>query len=217
LARLNKDGRKLKNTLEGVQTFLNVTNTEYEMYFLGVVKKPPHDKARELKRMFHDIYEMNITNTSLAFKARTLIARHNTLKMKWLRTCKQIEEGTYPRQRFIADLKDKQRKERASGPSAKTLREEIKALVRGEDVPEVRPASRGNANRGHEVGSDELFNQYQEVRQTLGQSGRGDRKAMEARLKSRADEVKKKYGCKDVRFDIVEENGRSRVKVIPVP
>ena len=45
MARLNKDGRKLKNTLEGVQTFLNVTNTEYEMYFLGVVKKPPHDPA----------------------------------------------------------------------------------------------------------------------------------------------------------------------------
>jgi hypothetical protein len=213
LARLSKDGRKLKNTLDGVRSYLNMTNTEYEMYFLGVMKKPPHDKARELKRIFRELFEMNITNTSLAFQARTLIARYNTLKMKWHRTCKQIEEGTYPRQRFMADLKDKQKK---AGPSAATLREEIKALVRGEDVPEVRPAARGNANRGHEVGSDALFEQYQGVRQSLGQKGRGDRKAMEERLKSRAQEVRKKYGCKDVRFDIVEENGRSRVKVIPV-
>ena len=213
MARLSKDGRKLKNTLDGVQSYLNMTNTEYEMYFLGVVKKPPHDKARELKRTFRELFEMNITNTSLAFQARTLIARYNTLKMKWHRTCKQIEEGTYPRQRFMADLKDKQKK---VGPSAATLREEIKALVRGEDVPEVRPAARGNANRGHEVGSDALFEQYQGVRQSLGQKGRGDRTAMEERLKQRAQEVKKKYGCKDVRFDIVEENGRSRVKVIPV-
>jgi len=215
MARLDKDGRKLKNTLEGVQTFLNVTNTEFEMYFLGVLKKAPHDKERELKRMFRDIFEMKITNTSLAFKARTMIARYNTLKMKWLRTCKQIEEGTYHRQRFMADLKDKQRAQ-ATGPSAQTLRDEIESLVRGEDVPEVRPMARGNARRGHEVGSDALFDQYQEVRRGLGQSGAGDRKAMEARLGQRATEVKKKYGCKDVRFDIVEENGRSRIKVIPV-
>lgn len=215
MARLDKDGRKLKHTLEGVQTFLNVTNTEYEMYFLGVLKKAPHDKERELKRMFRDIFDMNITNTSLAFKARTLIARYNTLKMKWLRTCRQIEEGTYHRQRFMADLKDKQRAQEG-GPSAETLREEIKALVRGEDVPEVRPPARGNARRGHEVGSDALFEQYQQVRRDLGQEKSGDRKAMEARLNQRAQEVKKKYGCKDVRFDIVEENGRSRVKVIPV-
>ena len=215
MARLDKDGRKLKNMLEGVETFLNVTNTEFEMYFLGVLKKAPHDKERQLKRMFRDIFEMKITNTSLAFKARTMIARYNTLKMKWLRTVKQIEEGTYHRQRFMADLKDKQRSQ-AKGPSAQTLREEIKALVRGEEVPEVRPAARGNARRGHAVGSDELFDQYQQVRRELGQGGAGDRKAMEARLNQRANEVKKKYGCKDVRFDIVEENGRSRVKVIPV-
>ena len=214
MARLSKDGRKLKNTLDGIGSYLNVTNTEYEMYFLGVVKKPPHDKARELRRIFRELFEMNINNTSLKFQARTLIARYNTLKMKWLRTCKQIEEGTYPRQRFMADLKDKQAKK--AGPSSATLRAEIKALVRGEDVPEVRPAGRGNANRGHEVGSDALFDQYQEVRQNLGQKGRGDRKAMEARLSERAREVKKKYGCKDVRFDIVEEGGRSRIKVIPV-
>jgi len=214
LARLSKDGRKLKNTLDGVQSYLNVTNTEYEMYFLGVVTKPPHDKARELKRIFRELFETKFTNTSLAFQARTLIARYNTLKMKWHRTCKQIEEGTYPRQRFMADLKDKQKK--SAGPSAATLRAEIKALVRGEDVPEVRPVARGNANRGHEVGSDALFEQYQGVRQSLGQKGQGDRKAMEARLQERAQEVKTKYGCKDVRFDIVEENGRSRIKVIPV-
>lgn len=214
MARLSKDGRKLKNSLDGVGSYLNITNTEYEMYFLGVIKRPPHDKARELRRIFRELFEMNITNTSLKFQARTLIARYNTLKMKWLRTCKQIEEGTYPRQRFMADLKDKQAKK--AGPSAATLRAEIKALVRGEDVPEVRPVARGNANRGHEVGSDALFDQYQEVRESLGQKGRGDRKAMEARLSERAREVKKKYGCKDVRFDIVEENGRSRIKIIPV-
>ncbi|MBJ95429.1 MAG: hypothetical protein CMP23_13280 [Rickettsiales bacterium] len=215
MARLNRDGRKLKNTLEGVETFLNVTNTEFEMYFLGVVKKAPHDKERELKRMFRDIFEMKISNTSLAFKARTLIARYNTLKMKWLRTCKQIEEGTYRRQRFMADLNAKNR-DQGQGPSAQTLREEIKALVRGDEVPEVQPVARRNARRGHEVGSDALFEQYQDVRRSLGQQGGADRKAMEARLQQRASEVKKKYGCKDVRFDIVEENGRSRVKVIPV-
>ena len=215
MARLDKDGRKLKATLEGVHTFLNVTNTEYEMYFLGVLKKAPHDKQRELKRMFRDIFEMKIINTSLAFKARTLIARYNTLKMKWLRTCRQIEEGTYHRQRFMADLKDKQRVQQA-GPSSATLRDEIKSLVRGENVPELGSVANANVRRGHEVGSDALFEQYQKVRRDLGQDGSANRQAMEARLDARAQEVKKKYGCKDVRFDIVHENGRSRVKVIPV-
>ena len=54
------------------------------------------------------------------------------------------------------------------------------------------------------------------MRRRLGESDKVNRKALEKRLSKHADEVKKKTGCKEVRFQVVEENGRSKVKVFPV-
>jgi len=213
LARLNRENRAVLRVLESIEKVLRVSNNEFEIYFIGMLRVPPKDKERELKRMFIDLRELGILNTSLLFKARTLTSRYNTLKMRWLRTTKQIENGTYHRHRVMADKREKARAE--AGPSATEVRAQIRAMIRGEEVAEARPQASGDKSRGHKIGSDDLFKEFKEVRRQLGKGDDVNRKALEKQLEARAEKMKKDYGYKKVTFRVVAENGRSRIKVIP--
>ena len=76
------------------------------MYFLGIQSRPPTHKVRDLKRMLREFEEMGVQNTANQFQIRRLRGKFNTYNTLWNRTIKQIEEGTYRRQRFLAKTRN---------------------------------------------------------------------------------------------------------------
>jgi hypothetical protein len=238
LARIDRDSRQIKETLDLLRQFLQQTKTEYDMYFMGINKVPPNDKDRELRRMFRELQDTVINNTALRFQLKTLRARYNSLRMFWLRTCKQIEEGTYRKHRVMAGL----RKEQNQGGqvSAQNVRDQIRALARGEEIPECarentvvmeavkddpedggnrrsRPARpRGVGHKAHDVGSDSLVREYASMRAKLGLKGKVDGEKLEKKLRAHAEKLKKQYGVRDVRFRVEAEGGKAKLKAIPV-
>ncbi len=225
MAKHNRETRSLLQALDKLETLIHLAKNEYEMYFMGVIRKPPDEKHREIKRTIHEFMQMNLTNTAVTFKLRVLRTRFNSLSMRWLRTVKQIEEGTYKKHRWLADRREAERRKRPPTQSAEEIRAEIQALVRGEKVPKPAtsqaperraPSSDRRVARGHAVGSDGLFDAYVSARQTSGEGGPVNRTALEATLKKHAALIKKKYGARDVRFKVVNEGGKTRVKAIPV-
>lgn len=236
MAKIDRDSRKIKETLDLLRQFIQLTKTEYDMYFMGISKMPPRDKERELRVMFRDLQDTVINNTALRFRLKTLRARYNTLRMFWLRTCKQIEEGTYRKHRVMANL----RHERNQGGqvSANVVRQQIKALVRGEQPPDqldektvwmeafkeedgaparVRPARpRGQSRKAHDIGSADLVREYASVRAKLGLSGKVDSAKLERKLRAHAEKLKKQYGVREVRFRVEAEGGKAKLKAIPV-
>ena len=46
--------------------------------------------------------------------------------------------------------------------------------------------------------------------------GKVDSAKLEKRMKAHAAKLKKEYGVKDVRFRVVAENGKAKLKAIPV-
>ncbi len=177
---------------------------EHEMFFLGISKKPPDTKIRDLKRSIRDLEELRIQNTAAQFQVRRLRAKFNTYNTYWSRTIKQIEEGTYRRQRIVAD---RRATERPAGPSAEDLKNQIRSLIRGEAEPEPKAeagepagrtardkaraaAGRGEGvaqRRGHKVGSDSLLAEYNDVRRSLGGRGSVDSKQLKQRVRDRLD------------------------------
>ncbi len=236
MAKIDRDSRKVKETLDLVRQFIQLTKTEYDMYFMGINKMPPRDKERELKVMFRELQDTVINNTALRFRLKTLRSRYNTLRMFWLRTCKQIEEGTYRKHRVMANL----RQERNQGGqlNAAAVRKQIKALARGEALPEeldektvwtetfkddgaapgrARPARpRGQSRTAHDIGSADLVREYASVRAKLGLSGKVDSAKLERKLRAHAEKLKKQYGVRDVRFRVEAEGGKAKLKAIPV-
>ena len=236
MARIDRDSRQVKETLDLVRQFIQLTKTEYDMYFMGINKTPPRDKERELKVMFRELQDTVINNTALRFRLKTLRARYNTLRMFWLRTCKQIEEGTYRKHRVMANL----RKERNQGGqlNAAAVRQQIKALTRGEELPAaldektvwmeaikedegtpIRPRPsrpRGQSRTAHEIGSVDLVREYASVRAKLGLSDKVDSAKLERKLRAHAEKLKKQYGVRDVRFRVEASGGKAKLKAIPV-
>ena len=112
----------------------------------------------------------------------------------------------------------------------KKIREQIKALLRGEEVEPASPSggrarpgrgagagTRAAVGNGHALGSSALVNEYNEVRKKLGRgSSPVDSKALAAKLSKHAAAVREKTGCREVRFRVIEEGGKARVKAIPV-
>ena len=215
---------------------MQLTKTEYDMFFMGINKVPPNDKQRELKRMFRELQGTVINNTALRFQYKMLKARYNSLKMYWLRTTKQIEEGTYRRHRVMANLR--QERNQGGQVSADQVREQIRALARGEELPEglgektlvseavkdddprvprrspARP--RGASHRAHAVGSDDLVREYASMRAKLGLKGKVDSAKLEKKLRNHAEKLKKEYGVRDVRFRVEAVGGKAKLKAIPV-
>ena len=238
----DRESRSLLQALDKLETLMMMTKNEYEMYFMGVLKRPPAEKLREIKRTIHEFQEMHITNTRVQFKLRVLRTRFNTLSLRWLKTTKQIEEGTYHKHRWLANKREESAGQRKKSKSAEEVRAEIRALMRGED-PEAAAASvrresgaadvnktarsagrkvaaprtaGSGQSRGHTLGSDSLFDDYMRARRAGGQNGSVNRAALEATLGKHREAIKAKYGVKDVRFKVVTENGRPKVKAVPV-
>ncbi len=230
MARKNKEDRRWKEVVEEIQRFMQQVKSEFEMYFMGILRKAPLEKHRQLKRMFHEITQNPPVNTGVVYKIRVLRTRFNTLSLLWLRTVKQIEEGTYKGHRFMADKRDAERaKKRLTTQSAAEIREEIRALARGEKLPEpeakgeaaaARPkAPRKAASRpfgGHAADSSDLIRDYLSHRKKNGEPTSINPAVLRAKLEKTRDAIKKRYKVRDVRFKVVTEDGRSRVKALPI-
>ncbi len=230
MARRDRDARRIEEALELLQQYIQITKNEYEMYFMGIQRLPPTDKQREVKRMLRELTDAHINNTAQRFRLRVLRSRYNTLSQLWYRTCKQIEDGTYKKHRFMADKRAGETAKKVA--DAQAIKDQIKALLRGEDVEEATPtdpaqpvqdkiarraaARKGNASGAHAVGSKDLVNEYAAVRKSLGMDGKVNATALEARLRKHAEIVKQRTGAKDVRFKVVAEGGKPRLKAIPV-
>lgn len=85
---------------------------EFELYFVGVEKRPPHQGRRDIMRMFRELEQMPMIRTDLRFRFRGLTQRLTTYKTHWTRTERQIEDGTYHRDVARAKARQQRRAER---------------------------------------------------------------------------------------------------------
>ncbi len=84
----------------------------YEQYFLGIEKRQPNTAHKEVVRLIRVLENEKIKNTGLKFRYRGLVQKFNTYRTYWMRTCRQIENGTYSRHRQKAQ--DRQARQQAS-------------------------------------------------------------------------------------------------------
>jgi hypothetical protein len=239
MAKRDREARKVKEAIDLFDKMLTMVKNEHEMYFLGISKKPPASKVRDLKRALRDLEDMQVLNTAMTFQVRRMRNKFNTYNTLWMRTIKQIEEGTYRRQRFLANHREADRKKQHE--SSEKVRDQIRALARGGDVEDAtatiqngsmkapeptlrsgehhRPKARPQAKReqsGHAIGSRELLREYLTARKAVGKAGAVDPRALDKALQKQAAQIKARYGVKDVKFRVVAENGKAKVKAIPI-
>ena len=172
---------------------INRLKFEYEQYFMGMEKLEPVKKRENLERFIRSLSTRVIRNTALNFKLNSLTARYNTFLQYWIRIVRQIEDGTYQRDQFRAQLKQKLAS--PTTPPGQSDKEERAA-----------PAE----------GFQQVYSQYIEAKKKCKEDISSlSLEKLANTLQRQIPQIKEKYKCKDVDFKVVIEGGKTKLKAIP--
>ena len=165
---------------------------EYEQYFSGARPREPQMLRGEVQKIVGRYSNVPLQNTAQRFRFNSLCARYFSLRRHWDSVLRKIEEGTYERHIFKAKLRER-------------TRQEV-----GETVSAKRPA-RGAASGG------DLFDSYLAARKKCGENVSGvTRERLETAIEQQRTAIRKRYGCDEVRFRVVVEGGKTKLKATPV-
>jgi hypothetical protein len=97
-----------KKELDDLEKAMETIRRDFDQFFLGTSKRPPTSAQAQLAGLMRKIKEEEIKdwNTQDKFRFNQIHARFVTMERMWARTMKQIEDGTYKRDKFkIAQMK----------------------------------------------------------------------------------------------------------------
>jgi hypothetical protein len=188
-------GADTEADLQLLDVKLKQLRVEYEQYFLGSRKREPTLLRGEVNKVVAYYANAPIRNTALRFLFNNLRARYFTHKRLWDETCRKIEEGTYQRHLFQADLHERERAAKKKGGKAGAA-----------------PAAESPAS-----GEDKLFAEYVGARSETGQGAAGlTREKFAALLRQQEEAIRAKFGAAKVNFRVVVEAGKAKLKATPV-
>ena len=182
----------VEEDLELLDHKLNTLRLDYERYFLGTRPREPAMSRAEVQKIVILYTNQPIPNTAQRFKFNSINARYQALKRHWDNTLRQMEAGTYKRDVFKANIRDKQRQASRSEKSA----------------PRVHGKGRASASAG-----SELFDSYVSAAQACGQKVGGlTPQKLQAVVDKQTSALRSKLGCKDVSFRVVVQDGKVKLK-----
>lgn len=225
MARLQKVDQGMSARLDEFEKRVFVLKIEYEKFFSGLNPVEPTRERDELKRILRDMLQAPQTNARATFRLQQLRARWSTLELYWSRNNYQIERGTHPKQRYRADARERERAEaelerqKAAAELAKDPGQSPMQTLLPADasLPPQRVAPK-QLNRGdrEEAGYRAVYDALMEARGRCGQSTNADYNAVRDTLKKQVEALKARTECSSVKFKVVVEDGKAKVKAIPV-
>ena len=186
-------GTHIEDDLQLLDVKLKQARNEYEQYFLGTRKREPYQLRGEVTKMVNIYANIHIRNTAQRFKFNNLRARFFTFRRHWDLTMRKIEEGSYERHQFKAKLRER-------------------------ELGDARDR-RGQAEQAaaESASSGDLFRAYVDARESTGQGAKGlTKQKLEAMLAKQEKAIREKYDCSGVKFRVVVEEGRAKLKASPV-
>ncbi len=183
----------IEEELQILETRLTQLRLDYERYFLGSRPREPVMARAEIQKVVIKYSNQAIQNTAQRFKFNSINSRYQAFKRQWDNILRQMEAGTYKRDIFKANIRDRER----SAPT-----------------PSKRAADRGVTSA---LAGAELFEKYIESAQACGQKVAGlTPQKLQAVVDKQTSALRQKLGCKDVNFRVVVQAGKVKLKAAPI-
>lgn len=199
MALVEKADRNLTNQLDDLEQKIFLLKIEYEKYFSGVEKVEPFRDRQAIQRLLRDFNETPMRVAQQRFRYQTLKARFQALELYWNRNLTMVERGTHPKMRFRADLK------------AKAPATEPRITAEQEAVLRERQERQEREERAYKL----VYEKYVEARRQCGQSTDLAFDAVRDALKNQVRQIKSTYKVESVKFRVVIEGGKAKVKAVP--
>ncbi len=172
---------------------LDELKVEYEHYFSGRARIEPGKLRQALQRHLSRWHGKPINNTMFKFRYTNLVARYNSISAYWNRCLQEIEEGTFKRDTFRLQLRERERQERDE------QRKKLDTIIAGRE------------RRGA------LYEEFVEARSACGlAAGEVGREAFEAFIMRQREEIQARFSCKDVEFKVSVEKCKVRLVAKPI-
>jgi len=185
----------IEEDLQVLDQKLKQLRLDYEQYFLGARPREPVLLRGEVQKLVALYSNVSIQNTAQRFKFSSLVSRFLTQRRQWDLVLRKIEDGTYERHVFKANL------------HARTE----------SSAPAAAPAAREPSPEASLKESD-LFDSYLEACRAVGQETAGLTRERLARvMEQQRDTLRQQYGCAEVRFRVVVEDGKAKLKATRGP
>lgn len=170
--------------LQDLDRKLKQLKLDYDRYFLGTRPREPMQLRGDVQKQITLISAHPIKNTALRFKYNSICSRFQAFKRQWNETLRRIENGSYTRHRFKADLRQRS------------------------PAPAPEPADAGADSPA------DLYGTYRDARVACGQPVKNlTPQKLDAMLRKQRGELEQRYGA-DTRFHfrVVVEEGRAKLK-----
>ncbi|MFZ5482267.1 MAG: MXAN_5187 C-terminal domain-containing protein [Myxococcota bacterium] len=200
MARVEKADRGVAARLDELEQRIFLLKIEYEKYFSGIEKIEPVRDREEVRRLVRDLMEENIKSSTQRFRFQSLKSRFQSFELYWTRNLVMIERGTHPKMKFRADLKGKKVVEAEPGLSAEQ-----------QEVLRQRKEQMEREDRAFRI----IYDKYMEARTKCGQSADLSFDAVREALKKQVRTIKSTYQCESVKFRVVVEEGKAKLKAVP--
>ena len=183
-ASMSEQTRDTSEWIELLERKLGMLKREYDQYFLGTRPRPPTQLRGEVQKSVAILSNSPIQNTAMRFKFNSLCSRYQAFKRQWDDTLRKIEDGSYERHRFKANL-------------------------RSRGAPPSKPGATGKT-----AAKSDLYQEYVDARLACGQSTDGiSRAKLEKSIAKQRAQLEKKFGT-DAKFQfrVAVEGGKVRLK-----
>lgn len=162
---------------------------EFDIFFNGGSKRPPYDTKGRVETLLKRLGDDRSLTFAQRYRYNSLAARYNSFRELWRRTIQGREEG-----------RDAVSAHRAS-------------VHKEAGAPKVEPVSFvcADAHREVEVVKN-LFESLMEAKRLCGEAEDLSFPKFHRLIASKADGLKEKLGCKQVRFSVAVENGHVSFK-----
>ncbi len=168
--------------LAQLEAMLSALKHEYEQHFLGYSPYAPDKLHRDVKQLIRRLRKAPFKNSQMTYNLRTLENRYNTFNTYWQRTQRERENGTYHRDVFKANMRERHQKEDAEAGTQK---------------------GKVNSSMQH------LFDSYRTaLEKQSGTKQNIDFDKFKKSLVQRAKDFKAKNGNQKMSFQVVVKDGR---------
>ncbi len=172
-----------------LETRLKELITSYEQYFIGLEKREPLKLLDEVEKLIRRYATTPIANTMYKHRYNNLVARLNSYRQHWNRILREIEEGRYSRDRFRARLHEEERDTRTNLTTTPLHH---------------------SSQQEQEI--ERLFTELQEAARSCNLINAMSREQLAATLNRQRPILTQKLGSSEIRFKVVVENGKPKIK-----
>ena len=178
--------RQLDSELDQLEAKIAELRVLYEQHFVDILPQPPLKLHKEVVRTIRGLLRAPFKTAQTRFRLRMLVQRFQTYATYWERVLKQKEEGSYTRDLFKAEM-----------------REKLLAEV------EKERSTSGRAEKGFK----QLFDSYETaLRKTGANTANLNFDTFKQSLLKQAKSLKEKTGVQKLQYKVIVKDGKVTVK-----